>query len=424
MKKFGQFVMNRNIYIMVYVLQLLLSGVMYHFLPQAPDIMNWVCLIWSVVIIVGDAAGKRLYGSLYQWLLWIFVIIMVVSTIVSGTVSVSVLMSIVKHIGLMYVLFSASRFTETDEYELTIQRLSFFIVLYVFVFALASAVCYWTYKAGITLPMGLNAPERIFTYGHYGTEERFCGLFGYSTYGGNLCVLALVLSWYLRESTVYNTALTIIVSILFGYMVMLLDYRTGMLICLFVAACLLWKQLRKRYSVFGCLLILLFLAVIGGTVFWIREKDYFARFLDLMKTDPFDAFKHFSTGRTEYWSMIIEKLPDHFWLGWGWLNSEALEFYFDSHNLFFNLLMWTGVLGCGVFAVFLVVSLVRIVLSRKMIRQHKSSWLIILVLCVLMESLLDRAVLGTAENVETAMFWIALGYLIYLNRSVKGAQNV
>jgi hypothetical protein len=47
--------------------------------------------------------------------------------------------------------------------------------------------------------MGLSSAEKLFTYGHLGEETRFCGLFGYSTVGGNLCSLAILLGIYLAE---------------------------------------------------------------------------------------------------------------------------------------------------------------------------------------------------------------------------------
>ena len=67
---------------------------------------------------------------------------------------------------------------------------------------------------------------------------------------------------------------------------------------------------------------------------------------------------------------------------------------------------------------------VRLILNRKLIRQRKSTWLVMLVVCVFLESMLERAIAGTTESPETAFFWISAGYLVYLNRTLKGARDV
>ena len=411
---------NRRLFLILYAMELLLHGVIYHFVPQALDIVEIILLVWPVLILAGDLINRRLFSSVYQWILWLFLAVIVASfwNEYHGF-TLSLARSLIKHMGFFYILFSAPNFYETEDYELMMQRLSFFAVLFVFVFAFASAVCYWTYKAGITLPMGLNAESRIFTYGHYGNEDRFCGLFGYSTVGGNLSLLAILLSWYLHESTVFNKWLTGALTVLFVYMILLLDYRAGMVIFGFIALYLLYLLLRKKYSALGSVLIVILIGAAGCAGLFFLKQDYFARFFDLMKTDPFDAFRQISTGRTEYWYMVINKLPTHFWLGWGWLNSEALEFYFDAHNLFINLLMWTGVIGCGLFVLFLLTMFIRIILNGKLIRKRKASWLVMLVVCVLMLSMLEREIAGSSETIETAFFWLASGYLVYLNRNVK-----
>ena len=425
MERIKNLLLGKKLFIILYVLKLLMNGVIYHFSPMVQEILNVVFLVWPVIIVLGDIFRKKMVFSVYQAVLWLFIGVIIVSYWNQyHWLTQSLAFSVIKHIGFTYILFSASNDEDPASYELTLQRLAFFAVLYVFIFALVSAVCYWTYKAGISLPMGLNSPDRIFTYGHYGNEDRFCGLFGYSTVGGNLCLLGILLSWYLYESTVFNRWLTSGLTVLFVYMTMLLDYRAGMVIFGFIALYLLYLILRKKYSTAGSILIVILIGAAGCAGIFYLKQDYFARFFDLMKTDPFDAFRQISTGRTEYWYMVIHKLPTHFWLGWGWLNSEALEFYFDAHNLFINLLMWTGVVGCGLFVLFLAMMFIRFILSAELIRKRRATWLVMLVVCILMLSMLEREIAGSSETVETAFFWLSAGYLTYLNRTVKGARDV
>ena len=416
--------LGRKSLMSLYIIWLTMNGIIYHFLPSAVPVLEYLFLVWPVLIVIDDIVEKKIHFSLEHMILWLFLAVVILSVLMNGfTLTNSFGISFIKHITWLCILFSTSLYYEKDSFELTFQRVSFFVVLIVFLLAAASVVCFWTYKAGISLPMGLNAPERIFTYGHYGNEDRFCGLFGYSTFGGNLCCLAIVLSWYLHEATVYNTILTIMLSVLFCYTVSLLDYRTGMIICAFIGVILLFKLLRSRFSSITAALILLFTVAAGCAAVLYLRQDYFSEVITGMKTDPFEALKGFSTGRTEYWYMVVSKLPDHFWLGWGWLNSEALEFYFDAHNLFFNLLMWTGAIGCGTFSFFLLALIARLFMNRSMIGNRKGGWLVVLVACIFIESMLDRAIVGTAENVETAFFWLSAGYLVYLNRTLKGTQD-
>ena len=74
--------------------------------------------------------------------------------------------------------------------------------------------------------------------------------------------------------------------------------------------------------------------------------------------------------------------------------------------------MWTGAAGTGLFVFFLVQLLTACHKSHAALKKQNQIVLILLIAGVLIESMLDRAVMSTLNtSPSTILFWITAGYL-------------
>ena len=262
----------------------------------------------------------------------------------------------------------------------------------------------------IALPGGLGGAEQIFTYGHLGEDMRFCGLFGYSTDGGNLCALAAALAVYLYEQKKLPLILTVLSIALSAYTIYLLDVRTSMLTLLLGAMALGVYLLGKRIGKKKAAGLVLAAAVILIAAVLVLKKGTIDHYLTLYREDPRKTLSFLTTGRSKYWEAAVLGWLEKPILGWGWLNNSYIGYYFDNHNLFFNLLLWTGAAGTGLFLLFTVLWLIQAI--RK--KQNQGIGMILILLAVFVQSMLDRAIMGSANaGVETMVFWLCAGWMIY-----------
>ena len=408
-------VLNRKYLIYVFVIGNLIRGYIYHFFPFIDVIYKYLFVIWPLVIIFSDLIRRKIVFDKYQTVLWLFLGIAILSVIAGRKpATFTVWESLIYFIMHAYIFFTASRFYEKEEIQAMIVRIAQISFWVITVVAICSCIFYVLFKAGIMLPFGLNSHDRLFTYGHYGNEDRFCGLFGYSTNGGNYCMTAAVLGIFLAEQKKLPVWGSVLGFILHFITIYLLDVRTDILILLVVLVVLLYRLLRKRLSTVKSILVIICLFALLVTGFIILKQDAVAELMRRVEENPYQASIDFSTGRTEFWVEILHQLYQRPLLGWGWLNSDIIG-YFDAHNLFINLFMWTGILGFGVFFVFLIMLCIEVFKNRKHISKMYNSTLIILMICAFLDSMLDRGIAGTYYNLCTSLFWICGGFFVYLN---------
>ena len=75
--------------------------------------------------------------------------------------------------------------------------------------------------------------------------------------------------------------------------------------------------------------------------------------------------------------------------------------------------MWTGIAGTALFVFFLIQLLTACHKSHAVLKKQNQIVLILLIAGVLIESMLDRAVMSTLNtSPSTILFWITAGYLL------------
>ena len=395
-----------------YLLSYLLRGLLSKVIPGIDTILQWTFLFVPIVILVLDGVRSRIsFRKPNMTMLAFFVWTGIASILNADEMTSDMWFSFVSILMNGYVLLSAAQYVPEEDYSRWLDRIAMITVLYCSLLGLGSVIAYGTYEAGITLPFGLNSEERIFTYGHLNQDSRFCGYFGYSTDGGSLCAVSMILSLYLGDRRKLPGWASIAGVVLAAANILLMDVRTSMLIIAAAVLFVLRLHLGTKYSAKKSDLILLAAIIIGVIMLLFYKRDSIASFQAEYAENPIRAWQDLSTGRTTYWIEAFQAFLKKPIFGWGWANSTQTEF-FDVHNLFFNLLMWTGAAGTGLFVFFLVQLLTACHKSHAALKKQNQIVLILLIAGVLIESMLDRAVMSTLNtSPSTILFWITAGYL-------------
>ncbi len=391
----------------------LLRGIIYHFIPVVNTVFTYVFSVWTLIVLISEIMQKKILSDPAEKVTACFLAAAAVSLALSGaSFEADAVISLIQLTLLMILAFTAMKDDESGgRYYQTAALTAWCVIIFL---GLISTAAYVTYRAGIRLPFGLNSASRIFTYGHLGNDERFCGYFGYSTDGGNLCALCLVLSVWLMKVRKLPVWAGIPSCLICLFMIYALDVRTSMIEVMITALAGCYFLIRKKLSAKKAVLSVVLLIVLGAAAVYILKTEKILSLTAQLREDPAGTLRFLSTGRTVYWAQAFEAFLKKPLFGWGWLNSSQLTF-FDAHNIIFNLLLWTGAAGTGLFAVFAVILIRKLVLNRKKITEKQLAWLTVLLLCILAEAMLDRCIAGTANTgPETTMFWLTAGYLYYL----------
>lgn len=413
-----EFLLDRKHCIAFLVIGWLVRGMVYHFFPLFNSILLWLTAVWIGIILISEIVKKEIRIDAIAIAGCAFLAVMILSTAINHR-SIEIweeidfsesVFSIIEAIGLLCVLFPAAKHEETDRYRKFLNHLFLAVVCYINLLALGSVILFVCYRMNIALPGGFGGAEQIFTYGHLGEDMRFCGLFGYSTDGGNLCALAAALAVYLYEQKKLPLILTVLSIALSAYTIYLLDVRTSMLALLLGAMVLGVYLLGKRIGKKKAAGLVLAAAVILIAAVLVLKKGTIDHYLALYREDPRKTLSFLTTGRSKHWETAIRGWLEKPILGWGWLNNSYGGRYFDNHNLFVNLLLWTGAAGTGCFLVHMVLWIVRAVKNRK----NRGIGMLLALLAVFVQSMLDRAIMGSANaGVETQCFWLIAGWLVY-----------
>ncbi len=412
-----EFIRDRRHYIAAAVIGCLVRGMVYHFFPVINPILTGMLVIWPLFLIIDDLVCHRFKTDRIQVLLLGFLAAAFVSTVLNlesirawkfGSPADSFL-SLMQGLSLVLFFYGCTRFSAEEESGPFLKRLFLAVWGYIVLLALGSAVLFALYRAGIDLPGGFGGADQIFTYGHMGEETRFCGLFGYSTDGGNLCALAAALAFFLAEQKKIPAWLAGISAVLLVYVIVLLDVRTSIVALLFCLLLAGWRFLQKKTGTGKSLLICAAAVVLLVIAAVILKRDAIMEYWILYQENPRKTIIFLTTGRSEYWELAFRGFLTKPLLGYGWLNNTYIGFYFDNHNLFFNILLWTGAIGTVLFVSASVLLFLRLCKADSTGRFG----LVLIIGAVFVQAMLDRAIMGTANaSPETMSFWLACGALL------------
>ena len=146
-------------------------------------------------------------------------------------------------------------------------------------------------------------------------------------------------------------------------------------------------------------------------------------FAKLLSSD-FSSVNLLSSNRMIIWTTAFQEFLKRPLLGWGWENGDSIaqftnENIYNCHNIFINLLLWTGIPCFLLFICFLFMVIKQFVNLSKQSESNILDWMAVVVIALLVQASLDILIIGEDVRAGTQVFWLLAGYLYY---SLKGAD--
>ena len=271
---------------------------------------------------------------------------------------------------------------------------------------------------------GVFAYSTMYSTSNHPGDYQFFGLYEWVTDGSHRTMTALVLGLFLYSRKQIKP-LWFYLNLVSSFAYLLLAHARSAMLCLIpVVFYLFFLTVEKLFGhktakrVLGVVLVGVVAVV---CVIFIPKV---AQLIQLSKTDPNSAYAYLyqkSTGRIGLWEagIIVGMQKPIFGWGWAYYPLELVERSFSAadvslHNVLANVFVFSGFSGLISLLVFFVASIVCIWKNRHLIASTKSGWLLVLVICGWIQSMLQPGILGENSHIESIYFWIAYGYLVYL----------
>ena len=308
----------------------------------------------------------------------------------------------------------------------------------VFVFFIINAVSislFVLYKFDITIPGFFDLNGSVKSYMAWrGDKLRYYGLYEWATDCSYRCSLSIFLTFYLFKKRSYKKAFTAL-SAGFAIIMILLTNSRGALLGLFSAFIyilfLLVKNIfhgKKSQSIF------ISIVVLSGCLILIWFFYKYGYLITLYKTN-YPDFKNIVNGITSLryvlWESAISTWLKYPLFGWGWTNAPLSLFenagmpaYITLHNFILDLLVWSGIVGLFLFFGVLISFFRKVWKNRHLISKHNSGWLVAFLCSVIIQALFNPGLIGENSHIESLLFWLVFGYLMYLPETSTDESNI
>lgn len=408
----------------------LFSGVQY-------KIWNLFCAIvaaYALCILIYEIVHRKLFFGSIQNLLWIFFSITFVGTAMrrEGTWIKSWIYEFLlfMKIYIFFILIPRLGKDETDHFLYRISKWA--IVLFCTINIVSLFIMVLNLLGLPDLP-GVFAYSSMVTTSNHPGDYQFFGLYEWVTDGSHRTITALVLGLFLY-SRKQMKPIWFYLNFISAFVYLLLAHARSAMLCLVpIVLYLFFLFVEKVFDRKTAKRVLGIVLIVGIGAVCIKLVPKIAELIQLSKTDPDAAYSYLyqkSTGRIGLWKAGIEVGMQKPLFGWGWayFPLELVERSFSAadfslHNVLANVFVFSGFAGLISLLVFFVASLVRLWKNRHLIAATKSGWLLILVICGWIQSMLQPGILGENSHIESIYFWIAYGYLVYLGYGTDSVKK-
>lgn len=382
--------------------------------------------VFALCIFLYEAVHRRLFTSPVQNTLWVFFAITFVGTamrreglwIKSWIYEFLLFMKIY----LFFILIPRLGKGETDKF---LYRISKWCIAVFCTINTVSLLILILHLLGFPDLPGVFAYSSMVTTSNHDGQYQFYGLYEWMTDGSYRTVTALVLGLFLYSRRQLKPALYYLNLVTAVSYLLLAKARSGLLCLIPIALYGIFFVLQKWKNRKFAKTVLLSLLVLGAIAIAIKTgpKLYTLRVLRTTDVYAFESqMNSITNGRFMMWEAGIQVGMEKPVFGWGWayLPAKLVEMTFNDagislHNILVNVFVFSGFAGLISLLVFFFASIVRFWRNRHLIASTKSGWLLILVLCGWIQSMLQPGILGENSHIESIYFWIAYGYLIYLD---------
>ena len=248
--------------------------------------------------------------------------------------------------------------------------------------------------------------------GHFYGDDRYIGLYGNTATLGIRVSLSALLAFFLYERKKLPLPLVLVHYLACLWLVFLSDTRSSMInmfiiFAFFISQILMAKKGMPPEKSFG---ILSMVGAAGAAAAaFLKRRQIFAMFEGL-SSDPVNTLDKIGSGRVELLLNSIEMANAKPILGHGWISYISLKLR-NAHNLYANAMAWTGYAGLAILLLFTGLVIHRMIRNKERFNEHLFP--LCLIICVFLQSLLDKAILGEMANAETYLFWLILGYFCF-----------
>ena len=382
--------------------------------------------LFALCIFLYEAVHRKLLTSPIQNTLWVFFAITFVGTamrreglwIKSWIYEFLLFMKIY----LFFILIPRFGKGETDKF---LYRISKWCIAVFCTINTVSLLILILHLLGFPDFPGAFAYSSMVTTSNHDGQYQFYGLYEWMTDGSYRTVTALVLGLFLYSRRQLKPALYYLNLVTAVSYLLLAKARSGLLCLIPIALYGIFFVLQKWKNRKFAKTVLLSLLVLGAIAIAIKAgpKLYTLRVLRTTDVYAFESqMNSITNGRFMMWEAGIQVGMEKPVFGWGWayLPAKLVEMTFNDagislHNILVNVFVFSGFAGLISLLVFFFASIVRFWRNRHLIASTKSGWLLILVLCGWIQSMLQPGILGENSHIESIYFWIAYGYLIYLD---------
>ena len=427
MKQLRAFFLDRKNLVCLYTLVLLYLVVLLRKSTYGTihDVFRVFFAVWTFGLCVHDLKTHQIPKTiplLFQiWIAAAGLISLVLQTKGRGIDQINTLFVFVT---LGYVFFTLPFFTAREEFHKLILFLAGNGVVVLFLMNAASLLVYGGHAFG-SAAFSSTFETMI---AMRGDQVRFFGYHQFPTLAGFNSMLAMVLGflvisgqrkpgWYVLQTVNCAMALS---------MIWLANARGAMVASAVIAVSLLLILAAKKIGGRRTMHIF-WIAVLAGIV--VVLLVFHAKIASLITyySDPGNLY-HLTSERNVIWQTAVEGFRQRPLTGWGWLNGSLIEPIThpttnNCHNIFFNLLLWTGIFGTVPFVLLVIYSLVSIVRHLKDIYRHGDLWLLVLVMCGLIEAMLDIALVGQDNRLMDPYFYLAFGCVLFTNQFASGGNK-
>ncbi len=385
-------------------------------LPESIRAIIWhglwvIDILWTVIILAYDVYKKNIHLKDKKILvLLIFVVINTISWLLfdptHGPYSIFTLVTLYAQ---SFVFYSYA--LEHDIKALLI-KLAYLFIGFTSFYTIISLICYITGNISFTLPNGTEI-EMLGIDDSIAHKTRFMGIWTWYTVASFDCYISILFSLYLldfKKHKVYHLVMILLNSI----MIYLTDSRSSLIILAFIYLCVFLFFLKNKIGTKKTLLCGVIAAIIiiiaGLLLITKKHPDLFILFMD----NPHDTLKLLSSGRLEMAEGILANLKDTWLLGNGYCNNTLVISYYNiphPHNVIMATLLYSGISGLITFVLFIILNIQAIIQNIHAIFRNQLKWILVLIICLCIESMFDICIIGAPVNIQTLFFWFCLGFI-------------
>lgn len=380
----------------------------------------------ALCIFLFEVVHRKLFTSPIQNTLWIFFVITFVGTIMrrEGLWIKSWIYEFLlfAEIYLSFILIPRLGKEKTDAF---LYRISKWVIAVFCTINTVSLLILFLHLLGFPDLPGVFSYSTMYSTSNHPGDYQFFGIYEWVTDGSHRTITALVLGLFLHSRKqikpfwFYLDLLTAVSYLL------LAGARSAMLCLVLIVLYGLFLVLQKLKNRRFAKSVLLSLLILGACALVIKavpkiEMLYALRGADVSAYES--QLNAMTNSRYLLWSAGVRVGMEKPLFGWGWayLPPRLIDMASDTagvslHNVLVNVFVFSGFAGLISLLVFFFASLVRLWKNRHLIASTKSGWLFILVVCGWIQSMLQPGILGENSHIESIYFWIAYGYLIYLD---------